>query len=171
LIPKIIHAELPYPSVDGLTTDLQSVKIISPAYAAPGPAEMSANLQYVFQHFIFEKLGMDDIAETILGISLSEMLHLDLIGSMISFMGVTPIYTANPMRYTDFYSARNVKYATNPQKMIIDDIADEFAAIDLYKSMVAQLKNEQVSAVISRIILDEKVHIETLKDILKQLTT
>lgn len=168
--PKKIIAELPYPSVDGLTTDLESVRIISPAYAAPGPAEMTATLTYTFQHFIFKKLGMEDIADTLEGISIAEMTHIDLLGSMIIYMGVTPIYTANPMRYTNFYSANNVNYTTNPQKMIIDDIADEFAAIDLYKCMIAKLKNEQVAAVLARIILDEKTHIEVLKQILKEIT-
>jgi len=167
---KKIIAELPYPSVDGLTMDLESVRIISPAYAAPGPAEMTASLTYTFQHFIFKKLGMENIADTLEGISIAEMSHIDLLGTMITNMGVTPIYTSNPMRCTDFYSTRNVNYTTNPQKMIIDDIADEFAAIDLYKCMISKLKNEQVGAVLSRIILDEKVHVEVLKQILKEIT-
>lgn len=165
---KII-AELPYPSVDGLTEDLKSVRIISPAYAASGISEMTASTQYIYQHFIFKKLGMKSIADTLEGIGIAEMSHIDLLGTMIMNMGVYPIYTANPMRYCDFFSTKKNKYDTNPQKMIIEDISDEIAAIDLYKSMLKQLQNEQVAAVIARIILDEKMHIEVLKEILKQL--
>jgi len=170
LNPKRIIAELPYPSLEGLTTDLESVRIISPAYSAQGPSEMTASLTYIYQHFIFKKLKMEEIADTLEGIGIAEMTHIDLLGTMITYMGAFPIYTANPMRYTNFYSTRFINYTTNKQKMIIDDIADEFAAINLYKSIIARLKNEQVAAVLTRIILDEKMHIEVLKEILKKIT-
>lgn len=170
-MPKGIAAALPYPSTDGLTTDLHSIRIIAPAYASTGASEMNASLQYIYQHFIFKKLGMKEIADTVEDIAITEMRHIDLLGTMIAQMGADPVYTQNLMRRMNYYSTERINYATSPQRMIIADIADELAAIEQYKSMAARLKNEQVAAVISRIILDEKIHVEKLKEILRELTS
>ena len=167
---KRIIAELPYPSTDGLTTDLESVSIISPAYAAPGKAvEMTASLQYIYQHFMFKKYKMDDIADTLEGIAIAEMMHLDYLGTMIAFMGGPPVYRQRPLFPSRFYNAENVKYYTEPKRMIAQDIQDEIDAINLYKHMLTQLKNQRVAAVISRIILDEKLHLQIFKEILEKL--
>jgi len=53
--------------------------------------------------------------------------------------------------------------------MIEDDINGEREAIRDYERMLCKLKNEQAGAVISRIILDEQLHLETLKRMLDEL--
>ena len=42
-------------------------------------------------------------------------------------------------------------------------------AIYTYEEMIRKLKDEKVSAIIARIVLDEKLHLETLKNILREL--
>ena len=53
--------------------------------------------------------------------------------------------------------------------MIEDDIVGERHAICQYTKMLKRLKNAQVKAIVSRILEDEKLHLETLKDILNKL--
>ena len=84
-------------------------------------------------------------------------------------MGVLPVYSSCPPRKFDFYSTGAVSYASDVQKMILDDILGETQAIYTYEAMVRKLKNEKVSAIIERIVLDEKLHLETLKNILREL--
>lgn len=55
------------------------------------------------------------------------------------------------------------------QKMIMDDIQGEMNAIAEYKKMLFVLKNEDVAAIIQRIIIDEQLHLETLKNMLNKL--
>ncbi len=50
----------------------------------------------------------------------------------------------------------------------MDDIQGEMNAIADYQKMLFVLKNEQVEAIIQRIILDEQLHLETLKKMLEQ---
>ena len=41
-------------------------------------------------------------------------------------------------------------------------------AITEYKKMLFVLKNEQVAAIIQRIVMDEELHLETLKQMLEK---
>ena len=54
--------------------------------------------------------------------------------------------------------------------MLMDDIRGETEAIRGYEAMLCRLKNERVAAVIERILLDEKLHLETLKGMLREET-
>ena len=54
--------------------------------------------------------------------------------------------------------------------MLMDDIAAETQAINNYNQALKRLRNEEAAAVIQRIILDEKLHLEELKELLSQLT-
>ena len=53
--------------------------------------------------------------------------------------------------------------------MIEDDILGERHAICQYTKMLSRLKNEQVKKIVSRILEDEKLHLEKLKQILCEL--
>lgn len=159
--------DLPYPSLDGLCFDPKSVRIISPAYADRG-SELTAILQYVFQAMVFAGRGCDEYDRTLTRIAIAEMHHLDLLGEMMYRMGALPVFTSDPPRRFDFYSTRAVSYAQTTEKMLQDDIQGEMKAIRDYERMVERLDNEQVSAVISRIILDEKLHLETLRALLEK---
>ena len=48
--------------------------------------------------------------------------------------------------------------------MLLDDIAGEMNAIADYKRMLSLLKNEDVAALIERIVLDEELHLAKLSE-------
>ncbi len=164
-----LSAESPYPALEGVSADRESVRIISPAYADRG-SELTAVLQYVYHAIVFSGLQMKQYSRLLMGIAVSEMHHLDLLGNMLYQMGALPVYTFCPPRLFDFYSTAAVSYSSEPEKMIRDDIRGEQEAIRQYQSMLRRLRNEQVSAVISRIILDEELHLRTLQSIMSEIT-
>ena len=163
-----LQVDLPYPTIQGIGKDLQSAKIISPAYADRG-SEMTAILQYVFQSIVLSGKNLKEYADTLDRIAIAEMRHLDILGSLLFELGVLPVYSSRPPRKFDFYSTAAVSYATDPQKMIMDDIMGETQAILSYEEMVRELQNESVAAIIERIILNEKLHLETLKAMLREI--
>lgn len=165
---EALHADLPYPSLDGIGKDLMAVRIISPAYA-DRESEMTAILLYIYQSFLFRKAGMADYADTLVRISLSEMMHLDTLGELILQLGALPVYTSRPPRKFDFYSTAAVSYETQPEKMLEIDIRGENEAIRGYEKMLCKLQSEQVRAVIARIIEDEKLHLQALEELLRKL--
>ena len=48
----------------------------------------------------------------------------------------------------------------------MDDLKSELNAIAEYKKMLMVMRNEQVEALVERIILDEQLHVETLKQLM-----
>ncbi len=165
-MPKPIKIDLPYPSLTGITQDLKTARIISPTYAGVH-GELTATLQYIYHYFNFEKDYDSKTAEALMGIAIAEMEHIEILGNLLVKLGVDPIFTHFPPYKTDYYSARAVSYSKTPVKMLLDDISSEMVAISEYRKIIACIDNERVSEIISRIILDEELHVTVLKDLAK----
>ncbi len=167
---KPIAVDLPYPKTDNICCDKNTAKILSRAYAGPH-SELGAILQYVYHSFFFEKLCDNKTADIMTGIALTEMKHLDILGKLILDLGADPVYAINclPLEYS-FYSASAVTYSKTPQKMLLDNISGEMLAISDYNNMINSICNEQVTAVLARIKLDEELHVLVLKERLKEIS-
>ncbi len=166
-MPKPIKIDLPYPSLCGITQDLKTARIISPAYAGTH-SELTATLQYIYHYFNFVKEFDEKTAQTLMGIAVAEMEHIEILGNVLVKLGVDPIFTHFPPCKTDYYSTRAVSYSKTPVKMLLDDISGELVAISEYRKIIDCIDNERVSEIISRIILDEELHVTVLKDLAKQ---
>lgn len=163
---KPLICDLPYPSTDDLQTDVKSGQIISFAYASL-KSELTAILQYLYHGLHLNAVSVDD-ADILRQIALAEMKHLDILGEAMLKLGVNPRYVQVP-RSNLYFDTSAVSQSTTPQKMIMDDIQGELDAIAEYKKMLYVLKNEDVSAIIQRIVLDEQLHLEVLKQMLDRL--
>ena len=159
----------PFPTTDGICPDAYSLAVIAPAYAS-STGELNAILQYLYHFFNFKHHGLEEYAVTLEGIAIAEMFHLKLLGETITALGSQPIYCQNPPTAFNFYSTKFVAYSRNLINMIEDDILDEKHAICQYSKMLKRLRNEQVKAIVSRILEDEKLHLAALKEILNKLS-
>ena len=164
-MPKPLTLDLPFPSTDKITPDALTLRIISPEYASPS-GELTAVLQYIYHSFFFKKEGYGEIAETLEAIAIAEMIHFKLLGETILALGAAPIYTQYPPNAFNFYSTKYVTYSRTLKDMLEDDIRAERHAIRSYENMLCRLKNQQVSAIIERILADERLHLQRFTDIL-----
>lgn len=169
-MPKPIKLDLPYPSLECVEKDYKTAMIIAPAYAS-GHSELNSILQYTYHFFNFNGIGEKESAKTLMGIAVAEMEHLEILGTLLYKLGADPIYTRIPPYRLDYYQTSNVSYSKLPVKMLLDNISGEMLAVKDYQKMVESINNEQVSAVLTRIILDEELHIKVLKDLLTKYTS
>ena len=167
-MPKPLTLNEEFPTTEGICPDAYSLAVISPAYASP-TGELNAILQYFYHYFNFNKCGYAEHAATLESIAIAEMLHLEILGKTICALGAQPIYCQNPPTAFNFYSAKYVTYSRNLFNMIEDDILGEKHAISQYSKMITRLKNEQIKKIIERILGDEKLHLEKLKEIYASL--
>lgn len=165
---KALTADLPYPSLSALTPDKKQVDLLFTAYAAP-TSELTAILQYVYHAMQFEKADMYDVSHALISMAISEMHHLHLLGQAIIRMGGDPEFVYNCNGRRNFYSTSAVTYSTDPCQMIINDITGENGSIEEYKHILDALDGAPLSALISRIIMDEELHLATLKNIYSEL--
>lgn len=166
-MPEPIRVNEPYPTADNISPDAYSLRIISPAYAT-FDGELNAILQYVYHSFFFGKKGYGEIADVLKGMAIAEMCHLNLLGETILALGASPVYSQYPSNPFNFYSTKYVAYSRSLKNMLEDDILGERRAIAAYQKMLRSLKNEQVKAIISRILADEVLHLEKLQIILAE---
>ena len=165
---KPLICDLPYPSTDALTTDVRSGQIISFAYATLN-GEVTATLQYAYHNFVLSATH-PEIAETLLSIAVAEMHHISLLGKAMCRLRITPLYTQYP-NSKNYYNTSCVSQSVTPTKILMDNLKGELNAISEYRKMLLVLNNEQVEALIERIILDEQLHVETLKNLMEKLNT
>ena len=161
----MMNADLPYPSLDGIKEDLRTLRIISPAYAGR-EGELTAVLQYVYQAIFLGACGEDKAGKTIMSIAVSEMHHVELLGTLITKLGAPPVFASCPPYPVGFYSAACVNYAKEKRAMLLADICAEKEAIRTYEQMLCMMENPRAAELIKRIIADEKVHLQAFQELL-----
>ena len=163
---KPLIVDLEYPTLEVLPSR-QDALVIAPAYSGL-KGELTAILSYQY-HYLYFYEEYRDIAETLAGISLAEMLHFRRLGKILKKLGTSPVLSSLPPYQFNFYNTSSVSISKTPQKMLLDDIGGEMEAIMSYKRMLENLSNENVGAFISRIILDEELHVKILKEQLEKI--
>lgn len=164
-MPKPLTLNESFPTTEGICPDALSLRIISPAYTSSA-GELTAILQYLYHAFFFESKGYTEISDTLKSIAIAEMEHFELLGKTILALGAAPVYSQYPPSQFNFYSTKYIAYSCSLKNMLEDDILGERQAIAGYKKMHNCLKNEQVKAIIARILQDELLHLETLEKLL-----
>lgn len=157
-----LKADLPYPDTSGIEEDLRALRTVSPAYAGR-EGELTATLQYVYQSVLLGACGQKELSRLLLDIAVTEMHHVEILGTLITRLGAPPVFTACPPYPVGFYSASCVNYARDVRAMLAADLCGERAAVAAYRRMLSSLVNEEVRAVIARIVEDENVHICALE--------
>lgn len=167
-MPKPLIVDQPYPSLESLTCDPYSVRIISSAYSTSS-GELNAILQYIYHSVNFSCKEDERRAALLKSIAVAEMMHFDMLAEALIRMGAAPVYTSQPPAQYNFYSTKFVAYSRTLRNMIEDDIMGEKYAIYIYERMLSRLKNDLVKRLICRIIEDERLHLEALEQSLKEM--
>lgn len=156
-----------YPTLAEIKPDGAALRSISPAYAGR-EGELTAVLQYVYQSIVFGEIGKAEISKEILKIAVSEMRHLEVLGTVISKLGAPPVFTACPPYPVGYYSASCVNYSRNPRQMLASDVCAEENAIAMYERVLLSLKNPPVTSIVSKILEEEREHLKIFNDLLEK---
>ncbi len=167
-MPKPLIVDQPYPSLQSLTCDPYSVRIISSAYSTSS-GELNAILQYIYHSVNFSCKEDEQRAALLKSIAVAEMKHFDMLAEALIRMGAAPVYTSQPPAQYNFYSTKFVAYSRTLRNMIEDDIMGEKYSIYVYERMLSRLKNDLVKRLICRIIEDERLHLEALEQSLIEM--
>ena len=130
--------------------------------------EFTAINQYV-NHEIRLTQDYCNIARTILSISKSEMMHLQMLGKLIILLGSSLSYKAHYCKKKHLWTPKYIEYKKHPKDMIIADIEAEEKAIEQYRYHIKKIDDNCIKKVLERIILDEENHIVLFKEALKTL--
>lgn len=158
-----LRANFAYPELKIEGKNLYEASILFPLYGG-NVSETTALMQYAYQHYITEE-SYPVIAETLLEIGITEMIHHEKLGEAIFELGANPLIGDG----RNFWNAGCVNYTTDMKGLIMSDITSEKQAIADYEKSILLISNKSIRALIERIIIDEELHLETLEKIYDSL--
>lgn len=123
-------------------------------------SEMSAISLYFYDSLVSQEYP--EMANTFHQISMVEMHHLDIFGTLALQLGADPrLWTLNRGRQVYWSPAYN-QYSRDIHDILADLIQGEKGAIEKYSNQAKTINDPNVVANLNRIILDEEVHVKTL---------
>lgn len=158
---KPIMMDLPYPAIKVREKNPAYANLLSLDYCG-SVSEMTAITQYINNE---NRLSCEKcpLAQTILGIAMAEMIHLQKLGELIFLLGGKVDYIAKPLNGRHkMWTPGYLTIPENTQQMLSLDIESEKAAINQYKLHMKHIKDDYINAVLARIIKDEEYHIMLL---------
>lgn len=163
---KPIMADLPYPPIRVQGKNRSYADLLKVDYCGQ-TSELSAITQYINNEnrLSGEKCA---IAQTLLGIGMAEMIHLQKLGEMIVLLGGDVDYTVPACNGRQkMWTPAYVAIPGQAAKMLTADLEAERAAIAQYEAHIRMIGDDCVNAVLARIIRDEEYHIMLLKALMQ----
>lgn len=157
---------LPYPKIQVKNKNKKYAEILSRDFCS-GVSEFTAISQYI-NHEIRLSNKYFKASETILSISKTEMIHMQMIGEIITLLGENLNYSYYNNGSYSHWTSKFVDFGTNYVNMILLDINDEYKAIKQYEEHIEIIDDTYIKAILNRIIKDEKYHIELLTALLDE---
>jgi|AGTN01.3.fsa_nt_gi Uncharacterized conserved protein len=151
------RVDLPYPDVMVSRVGTGYAAILSGIFAGKG-SETTAIAQYASHRFF--TLDYPEVFTAYKYIAFVEMIHFELLGSLIKRLGLDPrLYSYEDRRW---WSGEDPAYRYAIRAILDSDIEGERDAIAHYTRAIGQIPDEGIRALLRRIIMDEERHIEVL---------
>lgn len=160
---KLYQSDLPYPEIKVLGKNKYYATLLKDDYVG-FVSEMTATNQYIYHAFDVKQTN-HDLYMMLEGIAISEMHHLDILAQLIILLGEKPVYFAQ----NSFWNGSYVDYGHNILEQLQSDLKSEYKAIESYRRHIEMIKDPYIQNILERIIKDEEVHINFLKQAINKL--
>ncbi|MDD2234484.1 MAG: LysM peptidoglycan-binding domain-containing protein [Desulfitobacteriaceae bacterium] len=156
-----------YPEIRVTGKNLYYAKLILDDYAGK-VSETTAIMQYIHHHMEMETIpSWQEVSDLERGISIVEMLHLEMLGETIIHLGASPCYyDGRQQPWTPQYIAY---HNFDPCAQLYADIQSEHEAIHQYQAHIQIIQDPFIQALLIRIIKDEELHIKLFSEKLTKL--
>lgn len=133
-------------------------------------SEMSAVSLYFYNSLITREIR-SDIAECFHRISIVEMHHMDIFGTLALKLGSDPrLWSYNKGRMYYWCPGCN-QYPTQLGSILSNSLIGEEEAIRKYHAQYQWIQDGHIRAILDRIIADEEIHVKIFRTLLAELST
>lgn len=166
-LPNRYRLPDPYPEIRVAGKNPYYAQLILDDYAGK-VSELTAIMQYIHHHMEMDKIpSWKEVSDLEEGISIVEMLHLEMLGEIIIHLGASPCY------YDGRQQPWNPQYIAyhdfDPCAQLRADIQSEHEAIRQYQAHIQMIQDPFIQALLARIIKDEEFHIKLFSEKLAKL--
>ncbi|WP_195264284.1 MULTISPECIES: ferritin family protein [unclassified Clostridium] len=151
---------LPYPKIEISEKNSNYANLIKRSYAG-NISELTAVTQYTYQGLIANNI----IGNILKKIAEVEMHHLEILGELIVALGENPDFSINKKDKKLNWNSKFICTSDSIKDMLLEDIKNEEEAIKLYRKTANSINDENIIAILNRIILDEELHIKILTNL------
>ena len=121
-------------------------------------SEMTAVMQYLYQ-----------ASQALKQIAMVEMHHIDIFAQLICLLGGDPVYSVSFRQRRRTWDGNMVSPCKNFFHMMQSNLLAEQETIDRYRRQAAMVHDASLSAILLRIVEDEKVHVKIFRSYLDEL--
>lgn len=157
----------PYPPIKVTKANKEYAKLLLKNYAGQISEDTAIHL-YMYQSLVCSD---EDLAKTLKDIAIVEMHHLEMLGELITLLGVKPVYGTIKNDYFKPWTSTNVNYNICLKNMLEIDIKNEEIAIKNYKENINCIDDIFIINILERIIEDEVLHIKIFKYYYPKITS
>lgn len=161
-LPNRYRLPDPYPERRVVGKNPYYAQLILDDYAGK-VSETTAIMQYIHHHMEMEATpSWQEVSDLEEGISIVEMLHLEMLGEIIIQLGASPCYNDGRQQpWTPQYIAY---HNFDPCAQLRADIQSEYDAIHQYQAHIEVIQDPYIQALLARIIKDEEFHIKLFSE-------
>ena len=147
--------QLPYPTVEGKASAYEIDKLYD--FYAGRFSELTSITSYVYQSVITSNMPLSEILHKI---SITEMQHFQLLAKALIAFGIDPVM----MGKHSYFSCSYTNYCKDVREFLLTDIEWENSAKEEYLALANKTQNSSLCNLLSRIALDEEMHVNILKE-------
>ncbi len=165
---KPVMVELPYPPVRVKNENLTYANLLSIDYCG-AVSELTAIAQYI-NHENCLAASQCPMAKALLGMAISEMMHLQKLSELIVLLGGKVDYTAK-LRNGDWrmWTPEYVHISSLTKQMLQDDLDAEQATIEQYRVHIGMIADDYINDILERIVKDEEYHVMMLQFLMNEV--
>lgn len=156
----------PYPEIKVKSKNIVLAKKIFSVYAGEVSEDTSSH-NYSLQSILFSY--NEEVKDILKQIAMVEMHHLEILGTLIKELGLTPLYLSVDNNKVKWFSGSYITAEKSLKDAIFKNINYEKQAIRNYQQLILETDDENIKKIFKRIILDEELHVEIFEKIYCQL--
>lgn len=154
----------PYPEIKVLGPNRHYAELLMDDYAGV-VSEFTAINQYLYHYFFFKDVDKS-LGELLENVSITEMLHMEILAELIKKLGGNPLIRGSYSTSGCFWSGEYIYYGSYLCEQLKADLDAEYKAIEGYQRHIRAIADPYIQAILRRIILDEQVHIRLFNEAL-----
>lgn len=158
----LYQAKLPYPPVKALCEN-RTYAFAMLDNVGGNNSEMSAVSLYFYNHL--RTAYCAEIASCFHHVSIVEMHHLEIFGTLALQLGVDPRLWTRSRNQMAYWTPRYNQYPVELSQLLTYAIQGEERAIEKYQYQLERIEDCNIVENLKRIILDEQIHIQVFQDL------
>ncbi|MCC0694770.1 ferritin-like domain-containing protein [Clostridioides sp. ES-S-0048-02] len=158
---KGYSSDEPYPEIKVLGPNKYYAELLMDDYSGVA-SEFTSVTQYLYHDFDLDE-NYRELSEMWINISITEMLHMEILAKTIRLLGGNPIYRGSTSSCGAYWNGGFVFYGDSICSRLKSDLNLEYVAIENYYKDISIIEDPYIKAILNRIILDEKVHVGLFK--------